>query len=88
MEITNFTFMVYFIPKIIHSSTCSVGFEYLNELLVGFAYNRILSGMWPDNDFPCSESSTAGGLRAENLVSTLLLVSQPVLLRVQYISLV
>ena len=31
-----------------------------------------------DNDFPNSKSSTAGGIRAENLVPTLLVMSQPV----------
>ena len=46
-----------------------------------------------DNDFPNSESSMAGGLRAENLGSSLLVVSQPVRMciaktRVQYITLV
>ena len=93
MEITNFTLVGYSIPKMIHSSTCSVGFEYVNKLLLRFAYDFFLNGMGLDNDFPNSESSTAGGLRAENLVQTLLVVSQPVRMcitetRVQYITLV
>ena len=73
MEITNF---------IIHSSTCYVRFEYLNKLLLSFAYDFILNGRGLDNDFPNSESSTAGGLRTENLVPTLVVVSQPVRMRI------
>ena len=65
-------------PKMIHSSTCSVGFEYLNKLLLNLAYGFFLNRMGLDSDFPNSESSTAGGLRAENLAPTLLVVSQPV----------
>ena len=60
-----------------HSSTCSVGFEYLNKLLLSFAYDLILNGMGLDNGFPNPKSST-GGLRAKNLVPTLLVVSQSV----------
>ena len=78
MEITNFTLVVYFIPKITHSSTFSVGFEYLNKLLLSFAYDFILNGIGLDNDFPNSVSSLAGGLRTDNSVLTLLVVSQPV----------
>ena len=67
METTSFTLVVhvYSIPKILHSSTCSVRFEYLNKLLFSFAYDFILNGMGLDNDFPNSESSTAGGIRAD-----------------------
>ena len=80
MEITNFTLVIYFIPKIIHSCICSVGFEYLNKLLRSYAYeyNFILNCMGLVNDFPNLESSTAGGLRADNLFPTLLVVLQPV----------
>ena len=78
MEITNFTLVGFFIPKIIHSYTCSVWFEYLNKLLLSFANDFTLNGMGLDNDFRILESSTAGGLGTDNLVPTLLVVSQPV----------
>ena len=68
MEISNFIF---------HSSTCSVDFEYLIRYCFSFAYDFILNGMGLDNDFPNSESSTSGGLRTENLVLTLVVLSQP-----------
>ena len=46
--------------------------------MLSFAHAFILNGMGLENDFPNSGSSTAGGLRTENLVSTLVVVSQPV----------
>ena len=46
--------------------------------MLSFAYDFILNGMWLDNDFPNLESSTAGGIRTENMVLTLVVVSQPV----------
>ena len=42
MEITDFTLVVYFIPMIIHSSTCTVVFGYSYKILLSFAYNFIL----------------------------------------------
>ena len=38
---TDFTLVVHFIPKNIHSSACTVGFEYLYKILHSFAYNFI-----------------------------------------------
>ena len=39
---TDFTLVVHFIRKNIHSSACTVGFEYLYKILHSFAYNFIL----------------------------------------------
>ena len=55
MEITDFTLGVYFIPKTTHRSACTIGYEYLNNILLSFAYDFILIGMGPDNAFPNSE---------------------------------
>ena len=46
--------------------------------MLSFAYAFILNGMGLENDFPNLESSSAGGLRTENLVPPLEVVSQPV----------
>ena len=39
---TDFTLVVHFIFKNIHSSACTVGFEYLYKILHSFTYNFIL----------------------------------------------
>ena len=52
MVINDFTLVVYFITKIIHSSACTVWLEYLNNISPSFEYDFIFIGMGLDNDFP------------------------------------